>query len=103
MATGLYTVAHPVAKMDAEFRRATAMDILSESHEVSLRSPVRAEMPRYYKNARVVLPTAPKVSIATGSNRYVSVIAMYWVCLRASASSAADPAEMEELITDPAL
>ena len=74
----------------------------SQSADQATPIPNKSLLPRYSKNARVVLPTDTEVPIATGSNKYLSVIPAYLARLRASASSVADPAEMEEFITDPA-
>ena len=92
---------HPVAESEAELPRTTARETLSISHEVSLLLPVRVDicLPSLCRKLLVEGPMTPVVSMATGSNRYLSVRVEYLFLFRSSAAIAADPGVMAESTT----
>ena len=87
-------MARPEASTAAALPRATARDILWNSHWVSLRSPVhwRTRLPSSETNLRLVGPKTPVVSTARGSNLCLMLKSEYFLRLSRSAFSAAAPA-----------
>ena len=79
--------------IEAALPLTTASDIRSISHRVSRLSPVWAEilLPSPFKKIAVDDPRTPDVSIATGSNMYLSTRLEYLALLSRSARSAAAP------------
>ena len=82
-----------VARIDAAFPRATAMETRWANQAVSLLSPVRAvsRRPRSFTSPAAAGPKAPEVSTAKGTKIYLSQRAAYFARFRSSAVLAALP------------
>ena len=93
-------MARAEASTDAAFPRATAREILWNSHWVSLRSPVywRMRFPSSETNLRLEGPKTPVVSTASGSNLNLSLSSRYFSRLDCSCFSAAAPARIAQSI-----
>ena len=99
--TGRLAFTHPVARIEAEFARAKAMESLSYSQAVSLQSPdcVVIRFSNWWRNIRVAEPTIP-VFYGDWLEQILAVIPWYLFRLRSSAAPAADPGVIAELITE---